>query len=84
MRNSYKVLDVINNFVFAAALITAFFIVLWLVEEIQMLLPDVFKGYQSLQDKRDAYIATLMQGCKTDEEVFTTKRLYGLGGSDMA
>lgn len=34
MRNGYKVLDVINNFVFAAALITAFFIVLWLVEAI--------------------------------------------------
>ena len=34
MRNGYKVLEVINNFVFAAALITAFFIVLWLVEAI--------------------------------------------------
>lgn len=34
MRNGYKVLDVINNFIFAGALITAFFIVLWLVEEI--------------------------------------------------
>ena len=38
-RNQYvaemvKNLDVINNFVFAAALITAFFIVLWLVEAI--------------------------------------------------
>ena len=49
-----------------------------------MLLPEVFKGYQNLQDKRDACIAALMKVCKTDEEVFTTKRLYGLGGSDMA
>lgn len=38
-----------------------------------MLLPEVFKAYQSLQDKRDAYIATLMQGCKTDEEVLDRK-----------
>lgn len=42
------------------------------------------KEQQQLQDKRNAYIQSLVDKCKNEDEVFSTTRLYGIGGSDVA
>ena len=39
---------------------------------------------EELQSKRNAHINKLLDKCQTDEDRFTTKRMFGLGGSDMA
>lgn len=39
---------------------------------------------QDKQERRNAYIQSLLEKCKTEADTFATLRLYGIGGSDMA
>lgn len=38
---------------------------------------------EELQAKRNAYIHDLLDKCVTDDDRFTTSRMFGIGGSDM-
>ena len=38
---------------------------------------------EELQAKRNAYIYELLDKCETDDDRFTTSRMFGVGGSDM-
>lgn len=42
------------------------------------------KEQQLLQDRRNDYIQSLVEKCKSQDEIFSTTRLFGIGGSDVA